>query len=170
MSKNDLEKVEKLIVEHKWPVNQTIDANDRFSALTLACHLDFLEMVHLLDTIGADVNQGVGKFHNTPLMTATGRWNVRIVDYLIERGADPTKLDIYGFSARRKAEIKNLKTISSMLKQHETKFLTQESQLLAITNSKWKKIISERNLNIVNFKPISIINPNNASVVNFKPS
>jgi ankyrin repeat protein len=120
-----LKKVEKLILEDNWPVDQTVDANDRYSALTLACHLDFLEMVHLLDTIGADVNQGVGKFQNTPLMTATGRWNVRIVDYLIERGADPTKLDIYGFSARRKAEIKNLKTISSMLKQHESKFSSE---------------------------------------------
>ena len=101
-------------------------------------------MVHLLDTIGADVNQGVGKFQNTPLMTATGRWNVRVVDYLIERGADPTRLDVYGFSARRKAEIKNLKTISSMLKQHETKFLDQEGKNLAITNSRWKTIIANR--------------------------
>ena len=127
-------------------------------------------MVHLLDTIGADVNQGVGKHQNTPLMTATGRWNVRIIDYLIERGADPTKVDVYGFSARRKAEIKNLKTISSMLKQHETKFLDQEEKNLAITNARWKAIIASRNLNILNFKPVSIIRPNNSSVVNFSPS
>ena len=76
-------------------------------------------MVHWLDVLGADLNTGVGKFKNTPLMTATVRWNVRIVDYLIERGADPTQKDIYGFTAQRKAELKQLKTISSMLKQHE---------------------------------------------------
>ena len=47
-------------------------------------------MVHLLDMIGADLSHGIGKHKNTPLMAATARWNVRIVDYLIERGANPT--------------------------------------------------------------------------------
>jgi hypothetical protein len=49
-------------------------------------------------------------------MTATNRWNVRVVDYLIERGVDPTVEDTFGFTAMRKAEIKNLRTIASMLK------------------------------------------------------
>jgi hypothetical protein len=34
---------------------------------------------------GADLNQGAGKFNNTPLMTAMAKWNVRIIDYLMER-------------------------------------------------------------------------------------
>ncbi len=39
-------------------------------------------------------------------MSATARWNVRIVDYLIERGVDPTLQDCFGFTALRKAEIR----------------------------------------------------------------
>ena len=39
-------------------------------------------------------------------MSATARWNVRIVDYLIERGVDPTLQDFFGFTALRKAEIR----------------------------------------------------------------
>ena len=90
--------------------------------MTLACHLDKLEVIHLLDIHGADINFGAGKFRNTPLMTATGRWNVRVVDYLIERGADPFVTDSFGFTAQRKAEIKNLRTISSMLKQYQNEY------------------------------------------------
>ena len=48
-------------------------------------------------------------------MTALSRWNVRIIDYLMERGVDPAVQDSYGFTAKRKASIKNLKTITSML-------------------------------------------------------
>jgi ankyrin repeat protein len=52
-------------------------------------------------------------------MAATMRWNVRIVDYLMERNVDPTVKNVYGFTAGRLAEIKNLKTISSMLRNYE---------------------------------------------------
>ena len=72
-------------------------------------------MVHLLDILGADLSMAIGKSKNTPLMTATARWNVRVVEYLLERGANPNVKDIYGFTAKRKAEIKSLKTIASML-------------------------------------------------------
>ena len=72
-------------------------------------------MVHFCDMKGADLNDGAGKFANTPLMVATNRWNVRIVDYLIERGVDPFRKDSFGFTATRKAQIKNLRTIGSML-------------------------------------------------------
>ena len=53
----------------------------------------------MLDVHGADINYGAGKYGNTPLMAATGRWNVRVVDYLIERGADPNRTDSFGFTA-----------------------------------------------------------------------
>lgn len=55
-------------------------------------------------------------------MAATGRWNVRIVDYLIERGADPFVKDAFGFTVTEKAKIKNLKTIHSMLSGYETTY------------------------------------------------
>ena len=92
---------------------------NRYSAVTLATHIDNLEVLHCLDLHGADLSKGAGKFNNTPLMTALSRWNVRIIDYLMERGVDPTIEDSYGFTAKRKAQIRNLRTISSMLDQYE---------------------------------------------------
>jgi hypothetical protein len=80
-------------------------------------------VLHLLDLYGADLNSGVGKFNTTPLMSALSRWNVRIIDYLMERGVDPTVKDSFGFTALRKAEIRNLRTIGGMLKAYEDKFV-----------------------------------------------
>lgn len=110
-------------LDEGWPVDAPIDRRGRFSALTLACHLDKLELVHLCDIKGGNLHAGVGKESTTPLMAAVGRWNVRIVDYLMERGADPTVKDLYGFTAHRRAEIKNLRTIAGMLKQHESNWI-----------------------------------------------
>jgi len=83
--------------------------------------LDKLEIVHFLDLHGANLSQGQGKFSNTPLMAASEKWNVRIIDYLLERGVDPTVTDRYGFTALRKAELRNLRTISLMIKSYEDK-------------------------------------------------
>ena len=69
----------------------------------MASHLDNLEMVHLLDLYGANLSQKAGKIGQTPLMAALMRWNVRIIDYLIERGVDPTIRDNFGFTAKEKA-------------------------------------------------------------------
>jgi len=44
-----------------WDLNKPVDQNGKFSALSLACFLDNLEMVHLLDMYGADINQSVGE-------------------------------------------------------------------------------------------------------------
>ena len=93
---------------------------ERFTAVSLAAHLDNLEMLHCLDLHGADLSRPGGKQGNTPLMTALNRWNVRIIDYLLERGVDPLIKDSFGFTARKKAEIKNLRTITSMLAEYET--------------------------------------------------
>ena len=70
-----------------------------------------MEVLHFLDLRGADLSRGAGKFNNTPLMTALMNWNVRMVDYLTERGVDPFVEDSYGFTALKKAKIKNFKTI-----------------------------------------------------------
>lgn len=105
-----------------WVIDSPVDYDKKFNAVTLACHLDKLEVLHLLDLHGANLNSGVGKFNNTPLMAALAKWNVRIIDYLMERGVDPTVKDSFGFTARRKAEIRNLRTIESMLATYEEKF------------------------------------------------
>mgnify|MGYP001626861444 CR=1 FL=1 len=98
----DVEKLEACI-KAGWDLNSTIDHMGKFTAASLAAHVDNLEMLHCLDLHGADLSQGGGKFNNTPLMTALMRWNVRIIDYLMERGVDPNVTDSFGFTAKRKA-------------------------------------------------------------------
>ena len=88
----------------------------------MAAHLDKLEVLHFLDLHGADLSSGAGKINTTPLMAGMMNWNVRIIDYLTERGVDPTIKDKYGFTALRKAQIKNLRTIQSMLQAYESKY------------------------------------------------
>ena len=44
-------------------------------------------------------------------MTGLMNWNVRIIDYLTERGVDPFIEDKFGFTALKKAQIKNYRTI-----------------------------------------------------------
>ena len=87
---NDLEELHRCL-DQGWNkhINETVDHEGKYTALSLACHLDNLEAVHLLDMNGADLSTGQGKFKNTPLMTGVMKWNVRIIDYLLERGVDP---------------------------------------------------------------------------------
>lgn len=136
--------------------------------MTLACHLDNLEMVHLLDLYGADINKGSGKFKNTPLMTATGRWNVRIVDYLIERGVNPFEKDSFGFTAARKAEIKNLRTITGMIKQYETKYVHKNLPPIFSKDKKWIELFQK--INFKKYNQVEIWNKENKNVAAFKPS
>lgn len=86
-----------------WPINEPIDHEGKYNAATLAAHLDNLEVLHLLDIRGADLSNGAGRFKYTPLMTGLMSWNVRIIDYLTERGVDPHVKDEFGFTAHRKA-------------------------------------------------------------------
>lgn len=114
--------------------------------MTLACHLDNLEMVHYLDILGASIHDSKGINGTTPLMAATGRWNVRVVDYLIERGANPFVKDTFGFTVTEKAKIKNLKTIHSMLSGYETTFRFTRAGSINTplhVNSKMKSVLPE---------------------------
>jgi len=100
--------------------------------------LDKLEVLHFLDLKGADLSAPSGKFKFTPLMTGLMSWNVRIIDYLMERGVDPYVKDKYGFTALQKAKIKNFKTIHSMLSAYERKFNDRNTKYLtSITNEEW---------------------------------
>lgn len=121
VSQGKIEEVERCLAEG-WDINGVIDHEGRYSAVSLAAHLDNLEMVHLLDLRGADISKGAGKFNFTPLMNAMMNWNVRVIDYLTERGVDPLVEDKYGFTALRKSKIKNLRTISSMLSSYEFRY------------------------------------------------
>ena len=115
---DDIEQLEKCLAAG-WPIDKEVDSQDRYSAVSLACHLDKLEVLHCLDLHGADLSRGAGKFNNTPLMNAVGRWNVRIIDYLMVRGADPHVIDRFGFTALKRAQIKNLRSIQAMLSNYE---------------------------------------------------
>ena len=99
-----------------------MDHEGKYNAASLAAHLDKLEVLHLLDVRGADLSGGAGKFGNTPLMTGLMNWNVRIIDYLTERGVDPHVVDKFGFTALKKSQIKNLRTIQSMLVAYEKRY------------------------------------------------
>ena len=96
--RGDADALEKCIDEG-WDIHATVDRRGRFNTLTLACHLDQLELVHLCDIKGANLSQPFGEEQVTPMMAALGRWNVRIVDYLIERKVDPNVKDKFGFTA-----------------------------------------------------------------------
>ena len=107
--------------------------------MSLACHLDKLEVLHCLDLHGADLNKGAGKFNDTPMMSALHRYAVRIVDYLMERGVDPFVKDSFGFTVKQKARMKQLRTIHSMLEQYETDYVEKSKKFnkTPITNEAW---------------------------------
>ena len=73
----------------------------------------------------------------TPLMLAVNNWNVRMIEYLIERNADPTLKDKFGFTSKEKAKIKNLNTISNILEDYEDKFDSEKA------TEKYKEILEE---------------------------
>jgi hypothetical protein len=58
---NDFNALKRLVIYQNWDLNQTVDKQGKYTALTLACHLDKLEVVHLLDILGADLDSGGGK-------------------------------------------------------------------------------------------------------------
>ena len=166
-------------IDEGWPVDAPIDRRGRFSALTLACHLDKLELVHLCDLKGGNINEGVGKESTTPLMAAVGRWNVRIVDYLIERGVDPTVIDSYGFTAHRRAEIKNLRTIASMIRKHEDEFASGKFDKgtcsmfranEAITNKRWREIVDKNQIDASQYRLLKLWRRDNERIAKFRPS
>lgn len=59
---------------------------------------DFVEMAQLLVENGAKVNQPSPSGWY-PLMTAAGRGNIKVVDYLLAHGADPNAADRAGITA-----------------------------------------------------------------------
>lgn len=59
---------------------------------------DFVEMAQFLVENGAKVNQPSPSGWY-PLMTASGRGNVKVVNYLLSQGADPNAADKAGFTA-----------------------------------------------------------------------
>ena len=101
------------------------------------------------------MSRGAGKVNNTPLMAGMMNWNVRIIDYLTERGVDPYVKDKYGFTALKKAQIKNLKTITSMLQAYERKYESlrfasrdrREKEFInKITSKEWETRLQGRDL------------------------
>jgi hypothetical protein len=59
--KGDLSRLESCLASG-WPIDDVIDKQGKYNALTLACHLDNLEIIHLLDIHGANLNGRTGKF------------------------------------------------------------------------------------------------------------
>eukprot|EP00347_Sterkiella_histriomuscorum_P013035 403366263 len=145
-------------LDEGWDINSPIDFEGKFNAASLAAHLDNLELLHFLDLNGADISNGTGKFNYTPLMTSSMSWNVRIIDYLLERGVNPEIKDKFGFTALQKAKIKQYRTIQSMLSQYEQRyqFTRKDSYLPQITTDDWRKKLQENGANHINYKTFDI--------------
>lgn len=125
-------------------------------------------MVHLLDIYGADMSSGAGKFKFTPLMSATRRWNVRIVDYLIERGVNPFVQDSFGFTASRKAQMKNLNTIGGMLRQYESQYVEKKLPPVFSQDKKWVDLFHK--IDFTKYSQIELWKKENSDLSEFKPS
>ncbi|CDW80907.1 myotrophin [Stylonychia lemnae] len=166
---DDIEMINQCL-DRGWDINAILDIEGKFNAASLAAHLDKLEILHYLDMRGADINSAVGKHQQTPLMTSMMSWNVRIIDYLMERGVDPFIKDSYGFTALRKAQIKQFRTISSMLQQYEQRFQSRQISFLnSITTDKWHKELE--NVDITKYKTFAIHKGSEStSMGKFKPS
>ncbi len=87
-------------------LKQGHDPNASKYAALLWCILnDDEEMTTLLLSHGADVNARVFKeTQSTPLMLAAQHNSAKLVQLLLECGADQTLMDSYGWTARQKAE------------------------------------------------------------------
>jgi ankyrin repeat protein len=117
---SNFDEIERLVKKEGFDLNgTTVDKEGKFTAQALAAYLDNLEVLHLLDMLGADMSEPKGKYQFTPLQAAESRWNVRIVDYLLERGVNPFIKDVHGFTAKDKAKLRDHKTIASMLNAYE---------------------------------------------------
>jgi hypothetical protein len=173
VTNNNIDELEACLKEG-WEINAIVDHSGKHNAATLAAHLDNLEVLHFLDLHGADLSSPVGSFGQTPLMAGVMSWNVRIIDYLTERGVDPFAKDNFGFTASKKAKIKNLKTIYSMLEAYEAKYEAlkisgkETNAVGAITSKVWEEKL--RAVNIGDYKVMQVVDKDSPIFMNFKPS
>lgn len=60
---SNFEEIERLVKEESFDLNNTtLDKQEKFTAQSLAAYLDNLEVLHLLDLLGAEVSDPKGKF------------------------------------------------------------------------------------------------------------
>ncbi|CAI2378080.1 unnamed protein product [Moneuplotes crassus] len=132
------------VFDEGFDLNTPLDYKRGLNAFALATDLDKLEVLHFLEllesskvslnkiaerntqtTIPEDISHG---HRLTPLMIAVNSWNVRMVEYILSRNVDPTIKDKYGFSAKDKARVKNLNTISNIIEDYEEKYDPSEAE------------------------------------------
>lgn len=104
-------------------------------------------------------------------MTALMRWNVGVIDYLMERGVDPSVKDKFGFTAKDKAKIKQFRTIHSMLTSYEERYASQNPQFLQpVTNEDWRSKIKSSGIDFSEYERIKLWKPDNENFAKYKPS
>lgn len=112
--KGDIDTIDDLL-DSGYDIDSPIELSRGLTAAGVAAETDNLEILHYLHLKGANLSTGAGSFGITPLMAATGQWNTRIIEFLLSRGVDSNIKDTFGFTALEKAEMKNLRTIKTML-------------------------------------------------------
>jgi uncharacterized protein len=80
------EKMVTLLINYGADVNFTLDMG--VSSLIYACQVGYLEIVKILVSNGADIEQSDNEYKHTSLRIATRNGHIEIVKYLVEQGAD----------------------------------------------------------------------------------
>jgi len=105
----------KTVLDEGYNSNVTeIEEKYKYSALGLAASLNRVAILEYLLLRGGDIN-GQDCYGNTPLMHAVINWQYDTIKFLVDRGANITLKDKYGFSAIEKAKFRGLTSIAKYL-------------------------------------------------------
>mmetsp|Transcript_10365 Transcript_10365/g.27437 ORF Transcript_10365/g.27437 Transcript_10365/m.27437 type:complete len:288 (+) Transcript_10365:84-947(+) len=88
------------------------------TALHMAAYVGARESVEVLCSAGADLEAKNGSYGQTPLLVACSRNHVKVVQVLLDAGADDAALDADGLSSMRIAEMMRSSSAMQVLRQH----------------------------------------------------
>jgi hypothetical protein len=154
------------VVKDGFDINSPLDLKRGINSFALASELDKLEVLHYLELQGANadnLSRPSSKFKLTPLMLAVENWNVRMVEYLLKRKIDSRVKDDFDFTAKDKANIKNLHTIGNILGDYERKYDEGKAK------KEYEEVLNEER-QILEFEKVYLRDVNNKKYMKAKPS
>lgn len=113
VEKNDLEKVQEILQDSSYPINETNDKGE--TPLLIATHENYIEVAKLLIDAGADINQQ-DYIQDSPYLYAGAQGKTEILKYMIEH-AEPNQniVNRYGgnalIPAAEKGHLNNVKLL-----------------------------------------------------------